>query len=249
MAEENRFFDEGMTHYRAKNFEAAIQSFNKSLKQNPRHLGSICQRGGSWMQLRDYEKAIHDFDTAIGFDDELAAVFAERAVAKYQLKQYKEAIKDFDKAVELEPNNAYRYSSRAYILASIGEKQGALQDYRKALEINPDDPIVQNNLGLLEETMGYAKKAQQRFAKADELLGITEEDRQARLNDAIEKHEQVEASRQANRVKPPTPTKSQSKDYFKVMKSVFTSKETFGEFVSFMKGKFKQKKVEGNKDN
>ncbi|OJJ20438.1 hypothetical protein BKI52_18440 [marine bacterium AO1-C] len=244
MAEENRLFEEGMTHYRAKNYEAAIQSFTKNLRKLPNHLGSICQRGGSWMQLREYEKAMQDFDKAIGLDDEIAAVYAERAVAKYQLKQYKEAISDFDKAVELEPDNAYRYSSRAYILASIGDKIGALHDYRKSLEINPNDPIVQNNLGLLEETLGYSKKAQERYAKADELLGITKEDRQARLDDAIEKYEQIEESRKANRVKPPEPAKPQTKDYFKVMKDVFTSKETFGDFMSFVKGRFSQKKAD-----
>lgn len=248
MAEENRFFLEGMTLYQAEKYEEAAQLFTKALNQDPMHVGSLYQRGLSRMKLRDYKKAIQDFDEAINFAPQVAATYSERGVAQYQLKNYKESLDDLDKALEIEPENAYRYASRAYIRAGIGDKIGALNDYRKALEINPNDAIVQNNLGLLEESMGYSKKARERYEQADRLLGITKEERQARLDKIIAEHKEAEASRKANQ-EPPAPvnTKPQTKDYLRVIKSVFTSKESFGEFVSFVKGKLGQKKENSQK--
>ncbi len=227
MAEKNSFFDEGMSLYKAEKYEEAIKLFDQALTQEMTHVGSLYQRGLSQTKLRNFDKALRDFDQAIAFAPHIAAIYSERGVVHYHQKNYKEALADMDKAVELEPNEAYRYASRAY---------------RKALELDPEDAIVQNNLGLLEENMGYAKDAHKRYEEADRLMGISKEERQARFDKIVEKHKAAEASRKMQQDTPPEPTKPQTKDYFQVMKSVFTSKERFGEFKAFVKGKFSKKK-------
>lgn len=242
MAEKNSFFDEGMSLYKAEKYEEAIKLFDQALTQEMTHVGSLYQRGLSQTKLRNFDKALRDFDQAIAFAPHIAAIYSERGVVHYHQKNYKEALADMDKAVELEPNEAYRYASRAYLKAAVGDKLGALNDYRKALELDPEDAIVQNNLGLLEENMGYAKDAHKRYEEADRLMGISKEERQARFDKIVEKHKAAEASRKMQQDTPPEPTKPQTKDYFQVMKSVFTSKERFGEFKAFVKGKFSKKK-------
>lgn len=248
MAEENSFFTEGMDLYTAEKYEEAIELFTQALAKEMTHVGSLYQRGLSQMKLRDYEKATRDFDQAIAFAPHIAAIYSERGVAQYHQKNYKEALADMDKATELEPNEAYRYASRAYLRAAVGDKVGALNDYRKALELDPNDAIVQNNLGLLEENMGYAKDAQKRYEEADRLMGLSKEDRQERFDKIVKEYKETEASRKMQQETPPDVAKPQTKDYLKVMKSVFTSRERFGEFTSFMMGKFKQKKKSSDKE-
>ncbi len=242
MADNNRFFEEGMTLYNAEKYEEAIDLFTQALAKEMTHVGSLYQRGLSHTKLRNFDQAFRDFNQAIAFAPHIAAIYSERGVVYYHQKDYKKAMQDMDKAVALEPQEAYRYASRAYLRAAVGDKLGALNDYRKALELDPNDAIVQNNLGLLEESMGYSKDAHKRYEEADRLMGISKEEQQKRFDKIVEDHKIAEASRKMQQDAPPPVVKPQTKDYFQVMKSVFTSKERFGEFKDFVKGKFGKKK-------
>ncbi len=129
----------------------------------------------------------------------------------------------FDEGVMLEPDNPYRFSSRAYVKDRMQNYQGAIDDYTRAIELDPEDAISYNNRGMVEEKLGHQQRAQRNFAKADALQpGSTKVT-----------------------LPPPPPTrvpdgpssKPNSADYMRTMRSVFTSKERFRDFVAFLRGK------------
>jgi Flp pilus assembly protein TadD len=174
---------------------------------------------------RNFEKAIYWFSMAISKRPDDADLFSERAVAHFHNGSKKEALLDLDRAQELEPMRAYRYSSRAYIKDSLGDVQGAIEDYKKAIELDPEDAIAYNNLGLLEEKLGYANKAKVLFDFADELA--------ARSDSSAQGFEQPE-----NLQKKIDQEKSE-KTLLGEAASVFKSKESFKEFITFIRNGFK----------
>ncbi|MBA3899317.1 MAG: tetratricopeptide repeat protein, partial [Bacteroidetes bacterium] len=101
---------------------------------------------------------------------------------------------------------------------------GGIEDYQKAIELDPEDFISLNNLGMLEEKMGYKDKAKEYYKKADELTGY----------DPEEKKEIQEASEV-----PKPAAEEKPKSLTDIVKSTFTQKDTFKEFMEFVKKGFK----------
>ena len=115
---------------------------------------------------------------------------------------------------------------------------------------------------MLEEAMGYKKAAEAKFKKAD---GIADEgktfekpdidqvikDNKNKPKQKIELSKKEKIDQQARvEQKPETPPIAKTenkadpsiKDYIRVVKEVFTSKEVFKDFLRFAKGKFLFKK-------
>ena len=143
----------------------------------------------------------------------------------FHLDRKEDSLIDMNKAVDLEPNYSYRYSSRAYIKASLGMTEDAILDYKKCTELDPEDAISWNNMGLLEDQLGWNKKAGKTFKKADSLEKVLKD-----------KDITLEKKSELPEPKPEIPTSKK-----RIIKEVFTKKETFKEFVKFVRSGFKIK--------
>jgi len=173
----------------------------------------------------DYLGAFQLYSKAIDVLPNDANLFSARGIVLFHLDKKEDSLKDMNKAVELEPNYSYRYSSRAYIKASLRMTEYAIADYKKCTELDPQDAIAWNNMGLLEDQLGWNKKAEKTFQKADSLDKVLKDN-------GITAEKNIDATP----VKLEKPiTKS------RIIKDVFTKKETFKEFVHFVKSGFKIK--------
>lgn len=235
-----------------KEYQQAIPFFDQSIRAQPSHAESFFNRGLAKFMLQDYQAALEDFDAAITLLPSEARIYSERAVTKHHLKDQRGALEDFNKALALEPGNPYRYSSRAYLRAFIGDTEGAIADYQEAIKLDPEDAIAYNNLGLLEEKLGRQSAAQVNFAKADAIADKGKTFEKPDLEQALADYEkrqaeQQEAERLRNQPKGTgenfndTPENAKVGDYFRVMASVFSSKETFSEFWQFIRSGFTKK--------
>lgn len=175
---------------------------------------------------KDFENAVYWYSRAISVSSDDAELYSERAVAYFHRKMLKESLADMDKAQELEPQKPYRYSSRAYIRDAMGDTQGAVEDYRIAIELDPEDAIAHNNLGLLEEKMGHMAQAKAMFDLADALA--KNESGSDDPADYRPKNIQREIDQEKTK-------KSISSEVL----NVFRSKESFKEFLSFIRNGFK----------
>jgi tetratricopeptide (TPR) repeat protein len=214
------------------------------------------EKGLQKLREGKYDSALIYFDNALTKTPKDASCLSDKAVTLFHLGRKEEALELLNQAQVLEPANPYRYSSRAFIKDSLGDLQGAIEDYQKAIELDPEDMVAYNNLGMLEEKLGYKEAAKKKFEQADELakkLGLVfdengnlletapglavpnaanghrKEDiegKQAVLQEisAIEKVENTNEEI----LKPSLP------DYFNIIKSIFTSKQGFQEFIDFV---------------
>ena len=173
----------------------------------------------------DYKESFRLYSKAIDVLPNDPDLYSARGVVLFHLDRKEDSLTDMNKAVDLEPNYSYRYSSRAYIKASLGMTQDAILDYTKCTELDPEDAIAWNNLGLLEDQLGWNKKAKKTFKKAESLEEVLKD-----------KDITLEKKSELPEPKPEIPT---SKN--RIIKEVFTKKETFKEFVKFVRSGFKIK--------
>lgn len=256
----NEFYVKGLENCKNEQFEEAIVNFNKALLMNPLHLECLYNRGMAKFRLAQYLAAIQDFDEALKIAPNNADIWSQRGVAKHLMGNSETGLEDLNKAQALEPKNAYRYSSRAFIRAKVGDVFGAQEDYKKALALDPEDAVAWNNLGLLEEAIGYKDSAQNRFKKADSIADegktFDKPDLDEIIQSAKEKEPKVstaskraedKALKQNPKTEESTTLKTSNtapsvKDYARVVKEIFTSKEVFNDFVRYAKEKFLFKK-------
>ncbi len=185
-------------------------------------------KGKLLAQGKDYALALEAYNKALEVNPDDADILADRGVALFHLGKKHLAVLDLDKAQELEPENPYRYSSRAYIKDSLGDLEGAIADYKKAIALDPEDAIAHNNLGLLEEKLGRVDDSKVNFKKADQLAD--------KLGLSIGNFE-ADQGRSAEELGSETPKEGYMRQVF----SVFSSKERFDEFISFVRNGFKLK--------
>lgn len=184
-------------------------------------------QGKEKQKARDFEGALALYLKALEVDPYNADWLCETGVALFNLDRKKEALAYLDKAANLDPDNSYRYSSRAYVKAALKDYKGAIVDYELCIKLDPDDAVAHNNLGLVHEQLGYYEKAQESYNVADELEGILERNN-------------ISSSTSNKGYKVPEIKKTESLS--RILKNTLTKKDTFKEFIRFIKNGFKLKK-------
>jgi Tfp pilus assembly protein PilF len=191
-----------------------------------------------FQQARDYvsqnklNEALESINKCLEIIPEQTDALSQRGVIYFHLKKEDLSLMDMDRAVSLDSNNSYRYSSRAYIRAAYKDLEGAEIDYLKAIELDPKDEIAYNNYGLLLENRGHIELAKKHYTKADELAGIKPIEQRAK--EAREKNTAANAINEADEIAQP-----EGQAMGETVKSVFTKKSAFKEFVAFLKNGFK----------
>lgn len=194
------------------------------------------------MDQQKFDKALIAFNDALKNDPDHPTILSQRGVLYLHMNQKKKCFDDLLLALKLEPDNGYRYASLAYARDFFGDLDGAIREYEKAVEIDPDDAIAHNNLGLLLEKKGYQSKAQERFNRADKLAKL-----EKKFFEAVDKREPLPENNQpkptgGETLQPKKLEDTSNEKKSAVVKNVFTKKETFKEFMTFIKNGFKLKK-------
>lgn len=187
--------------------------------------------GREKFEAQNFVGALEDYTRAIE-SEENPSIYSERAVVYFYLKEFEKSLNDMNYAASLEPENPYRYSSRAFIKDAMGNTEEAIKDYEKAIQLDPEDSIAHNNLGLLQEKLGYKKAASEQFKKADKL---------AEVDNLLEKIQEQQLEEEA-------PKEDETADAFRekisliaLLRSTFTTKDGFKEYVRFIKNGFRAK--------
>jgi len=186
---------------------------------------------------RQFEEALSHYNQAVNSEPSNPHFYSQRGVCFYHLKQLEKSLNDMNSAVKLDPTYSYRYASRAYIRDAKGDVKGAVADYQKAIELDPTDAVAHNNLGLLEEKLGYIEASKKNFKKADELAKLLE-DTGVVTEEELIASQAPEPENIQKQVDEEKVVKNES-NVAKEMKQVLTKKDSFKEFISFIKNGFK----------
>lgn len=207
-------------------YKEAVEGLVKVLSNDPYNTEALMWLGKAQFKLEEFDASIETYSKLINLLPSIADLYSDRGLCYHMAGEYKIALNDFDKAVDLEPENAYRYSCRAFVKDYYKDYKGALLDYSKAIELDPQDAIAYNNKGVLEEKLGFAEQAKESFNISNEIHGIDLDKELSKIN--------ISDAPTITLPKPPK-RKLTLKVYLRVLKSIFTSKTGFKEFIEFLK--------------
>lgn len=213
-------------------------------------------QGMAFLKERKIAEALAAFNSAIADEPENPHYYSDRGVAYFHNKEKDKAFADMNRAVEIAPDYSYHYAARAFIRDSMGDLEGAIEDYEIAVRLDPENAVAHNNLGLLIEKMGYKKQAQEHYNTADTLAGDIPEGEEGQERPGLKPQQSNSAAVSETVRQEPRTTKEidqEAKEEFeseqaakassgahvRTMLDVFRKKETFKDFVRFVRNGFK----------
>ncbi len=185
----------------------------------------LIEQAKSKVNEKDFDGALVILNKIIETNGADIEALYERGVLYTNLKQLDLALFDFNKLIEIRPDYPFYFSCRAFIKSSLKDIKGAISDYEYAIKLDPEDAIAYNNLGLLQEQQGFKLQAEKSFEKSNEFLGYN-----------------PNRYGEGNLEKTPEENNEEPLSKSDVVKSVFTDKSMFKEFIGFIKNGFKIKK-------
>ena len=201
----------------------------------------IHEKAHETLKSGEIEKAIVLYTKALELSKGHPDIISDRAVAYLHSNNKELCYADFELALELEPKRAYRYTSFAFAMNHFGDIEGAIVKYQRAVELDPDDAVAHNNLGLLLEQKGYKDEAKAKFERADRLSKL--EDGLLDMVDEMDGNPEESVTESAPiKETPIEPEREEQATVSSEMKKVLTQKDTFKEFLQFVKNGFKLKK-------
>lgn len=190
------------------------------------NVSTLIEQAKNKVNEKEFDAALVILNQVLeNYPKEQEAIY-ERAVIYSNINKFELAVFDFNQLLEIEPSRAFYYSCRAFVKAKLADTNGAIADYQKAVELDPDDAVTYNNLGLLQEQQGYKSKAEKNFEKSNKIIGYQPN----RLGEGVVKEDKVVED---------IPEVVQSKSA--IIKSIFSDKKVFKEFLNFIKNGFKIK--------
>lgn len=134
------YFDEGIKHLEAKEWDEAIACFTDVIKLEPAnavaYAAAYNNRAFAYGQKGDFDHAIEDCNKAIEINPNHAGAYHNRGGIYLGKGAYNLAIADLGMAINLNPDFSNAYYNRGYVYASIGKHNLAIKDYNKAIELD-----------------------------------------------------------------------------------------------------------------
>ena len=95
------YYNRGVDYYNQKQYESAIQDYNKTIELNPNYTLAYNNRGVAYLSLRNFNQAIADATKAIQLNPNYAKSYQLRGLCYQALGETAKAQADFAKAKEL----------------------------------------------------------------------------------------------------------------------------------------------------
>jgi type IV pilus assembly protein PilF len=180
------YYDRGISHLQAKDYEKALVEFQRSMNTNPKNKMARYATGMVYDMMGKYPDAEKYYKEAIDIDSDFSDAYNALGTIYMKQKKWKEALKSFQRALN---NKLYTTPNITYV--NIGDVYMNLEDYPKAIEayreakryVNQDYIIhrlgmallkagkVKDAIGELQEGVEMApKNADMRLALALALL-------------------------------------------------------------------------------
>ncbi|MBS3819836.1 tetratricopeptide repeat protein [bacterium] len=163
------FFEKGNQQFKQKNYQQALENYNKFLEENPDLFQVHLSIGNCYREMGQMEKALEEYQIVIDKADEEKQKEKEvkaKAIAgigEVHLMQddLDQAQQYFEKSLELNPKDSILAYNVGEIYFSHQKMDQAIKYYEMAAQINPDwsDPYLR---------MGYTYLNKKEYEKAEE---------------------------------------------------------------------------------
>jgi tetratricopeptide (TPR) repeat protein len=140
-------FEQGIEALDRRDYDAAIACFDTCIRDNPRDVSALGNRGLAWAGKNDLDRAIADYSRAIDLNARIAILFVNRANACADKKEFNRAVADYTRALRLEPKMVAALAGRANAFAGAMDYNHAIADYSLAIQLDPKDVVLFANRG------------------------------------------------------------------------------------------------------
>jgi tetratricopeptide (TPR) repeat protein len=162
-------FEQGVEALDRKAYDVAITCFNECLREDPRDVSALGNRGLAWAGKKDLDRAIADYSQALSLNPKIAILFVNRANAYADKKEAALAIADYSQALRLDPKMVPALAGRATAYADKQEFERAIADYTKAIQFSANDASLFSNRGTVYINRRKYAKAIADFMQATRL--------------------------------------------------------------------------------
>ena len=165
----NQILDLAHVNHKKNNLDLAKDLYEKVLKIDINHIGTIYLLGTLYLQKRNFTKAIELFNRALKIKPNHILVLHNLAYAFIETEKHEEAKKLLYKVIKMNPNYVDAHYNLGNIYKFYGETEKAEQSYRKAIQLNPNNSKAYNNLGNILKDLGKFEEAVDSYSKAIKL--------------------------------------------------------------------------------
>jgi len=128
-------FLEGARILTLKQFDSALEIFNKVLEIDPNYIKALEARAVIYIQKNELELAQNDLERAINIEPENARLYFRLGQIYYRKKDLDKALEFFTKAIDLEPIYPAAYMARSQVLREKGLEEAADLELDKAVAV------------------------------------------------------------------------------------------------------------------
>jgi tetratricopeptide (TPR) repeat protein len=159
---------QGLLAYAAKEWETALEIFDRCLQQSPQNEQVLFVRGNALDELGRFDEAISSYDKAIEFKPDDDKAWFNRGLTLHNLGRFDEAISSYDRAIEFKPDYYEAWFNRGNSLHNLGRFDEAISSYDRAIEFKPDYYEAWFNRGNSLHNLGRFDEAISSYDKAIE---------------------------------------------------------------------------------
>ncbi|MEH2230930.1 MAG: tetratricopeptide repeat protein, partial [Nostoc sp.] len=147
-------FELGSLLFAAKEYNAAIASYDQALKIKPDYHYAWDRKGDALYKLGRNEEAIASYDQALKFKPDLHEAWYNRGYALDDLERFEEAIASYDQALKFKPDLHEAWYNRGIALGKLERFEKAIASYDQALKFKPDLHEAWYNRGIALGKLG-----------------------------------------------------------------------------------------------
>ncbi len=129
-------YQRGMKLGESRQFDKALNSFNRAIELFPEYFQAYAQRGHLRLTMGKFSEAEHDFDQALELNDQYEPALRGTGICKIRQGKFADALKDLDQAVAKEPRDASAHLFQGFALASLDRREEARAALLKALSLD-----------------------------------------------------------------------------------------------------------------
>ena len=152
-------FASALKNHQENNLEVAQNLYEKILKTNPDHFGSIFYLGALFAKTSNFQEAKKLFKKATEIQPNFSPAHTNLGSVFQKLGELQQAANCCQKAIEIAPKNPIPHANLGAILKDLGEFEKAINCCQKAIEIAPSYTSSYHNLALIFQELSEIQKA------------------------------------------------------------------------------------------
>jgi tetratricopeptide (TPR) repeat protein len=120
-----------------KRYEAAIQTYQDLLKDDPKNALYMNMTGIAYLDLSNYNQAKKFFLRASKADKKYSSAVNNLGMVYYHQRDFRRAIREYQKAVSIDPGQAGTHANLGFAYYNTNKFTEAALEFQKAIEIDP----------------------------------------------------------------------------------------------------------------